>query len=178
MLLVTYLFIKDNKCPWEAYFSVTSLHQLFLGCLTLGFWLKLIFLRNSNTLLKSLCLKVLLCTNKWSMKLYPSIAISAMFLVILTSSAPKLLLLPQLFPALHPRLRQFKQLKGMFLVDWVLVLLYSPLLLCLSCKTSPKTRTYQLLKGMSGLQLILLLLMTGLQWYLDANPVSMIRGRQ
>jgi hypothetical protein len=96
--------------------------------------------------LTSLCLKALLCTNKWFMKLCPSIVISAMFLVILTSSAPKLLLLPQLFP---PWIRQLKKLKGMFLVDWVLVLL------CLSYKTNPKTRTYQLLKGMLGLQLIL-----------------------
>jgi hypothetical protein len=111
------------------------------------------------------------------MKLCPSIVISAMFLVILTSSAPKLLLLPQLSPAL-PWLRQFKKLTGMFLVDWVLVLFYSPPLLCLSCKTSPKPSTYQLLKGLSGLQLILELLMTGLQWSLDTNPVSMIRGRQ
>ena len=188
----------------ESLFSVTNLHQRFPGCLTLGFWWKLIFLKNSNTLLRSHCLKALLCNNKWFMKLCPSIVISAMFLVILTSSAPKLLLLPRL-----PWLQQFKTLKGMFLVDWVLVLLHSPLLLCLSCKTSPKIRTYQLLKGLSGLldwvlslplsplllcrscktrtyqlphrlsgqQLILFLLLTGLQWYLDANPVSKTRGR-
>jgi hypothetical protein len=58
-----------------------------------------------------------------------------MFLVIPTFSAPKLLLLPQALPWLQ----QFKKLKGMFLVDWILVLLYNLPLFNLSCKTRLRT---------------------------------------
>lgn len=123
-------------------FSATSLHQLFPRCHMPGFWLNLIFLRNSNTQLRLLSLKVLLCTNKLCMKLCPSIVSSAMFLGTLISSAPKLLLIQKLYPALNHWFQLFKLIKGLFLVDWVLSHLFSPLLLCKSCKTSRTTRTY------------------------------------
>jgi hypothetical protein len=109
------------------------------------------------------------------MKLCPSIVTSAMSLAILVSSAPKLLLLSKLYLAINPRLRMFKLIKGLFLVEWVPSLLF---LLLHRCNAIPKTTIFQwFLGGMLGQKLIMLLLIVGLLCTLDENPASSTRGR-
>jgi hypothetical protein len=140
-----------------------------------GYWLKLIFLRKSNTQLRSLCLKVLLYTNRLYMKLYSSIALSVMFLVMSGSFALRLLLL-KLYLAANPWLRLFKLLKAMSLVDWVLNLLF--ILLCHRCKPNVQMPYLWFPKGMLGPKLLLNLLMAGSQWKQDENKENRIRERR
>jgi hypothetical protein len=85
------------------------------------------------------------------MKLCPSIVIYVTFLVMLDSSALKLLPLPKLSPTNNPWIQPFRLIKEMFIVDWVLNFLHCLLLHCHKCNLNRMMMpVLRFLKGLSG----------------------------